>query len=156
VPKPRARLTDCLLRAGQRSRISTADRRPCACLQPHTLEKESIRSAGKLMRILLSGGATNSSTKTSEDSCPAAQAMQASAQLGNAVRRGQQGGGAHLCTAGVITGPETTARGQRELCHELLIEGDDWAWRASWKRLAASQGPPRVLHPPVRHLAGRW
>jgi hypothetical protein len=108
------------------------------------------------MRILLSGGATNSSTKTSEDSCPAAQAMQASAQLGNAVRRGQQGGGAHLCTAGVITGPETTARGQRELCHELLIEGDDWAWRASWKRLAASQGPPRVLHPPVRHLAGRW
>ena len=45
------------------------------------------------MRILLSGRATNSSTKTSEDSCPAAQAMQASAQMGNEARRGQQGGG---------------------------------------------------------------
>jgi hypothetical protein len=101
-----------LQRATQRCRSSTSDRRLSVCLRPHALDENSIRSEEELTMMQMPWDAMSSSAKTFGSLRTATQALQGSAQVGNIVRRGNKGGGAHLWAARLINGPETIARRQ--------------------------------------------
>ena len=95
-PTLAARPTAAALRTLQRCKILDVRSTSSACLQPDALEEDGIGSAVELTMLPMPVGAMSSSTKSSEDSRTVAKAQQASAQIGNVVRRGQRGAGAHF------------------------------------------------------------
>ena len=92
--------------------LSAADPRHRIDGRAHALDENSIRSDVELTMMQMPWDAMSSSAKTFGSLRTATQALQGSAQVGNIVRRGNKGGGAHLWAARLINGPETIARRQ--------------------------------------------